>query len=532
MKFIFITLVMTASSALAGSGSSPFRNLNALKNSLGFNRYYSQSPSQPRLLKIAVLDKGFTGYEKEIGKTLPKNTKFIAGPVENPADLKVEHGLKMAQILTGLLTDDLSRAALQPELRLYNVFGYSNFKAAIDDMIAQKVDLVLYSEVWEYGGNHDGKGFINAEVNRALKAGILWVNASGNFALTTYNSNIKTLNDDWVSLPDQNNALALRCNAERSKKCAVKIVLSWNDFKDDVDAGTDKDLDLALTDDLLNILQTSGLKQSADRNEGRPGFSKYPREIIQTEIAPGNYYLRVKDRSKNWNQKDRLRITVDGDAVVMPSHSQEETVLNPADNPGVITVGASDADRSSNSRRMNKPDIFAPSSIQLQDGTEYRGSSNSAAIVAAGVAMLKTFDRDLKREEIIGKIAGNSGQNWGQPGLSLNMLAFSPTGHGCFVDAIYNPMPPYLQHALSMGGVMVQTSAGLRIMTPFDPAQLNFNIRRNRIDDMIVALPQGYFVYPRYAMIPAGAVEIFQRPLEAGLCRAPFSSNGRNFFLP
>src|SRR5438105_2253174 len=100
MKFIFITLVLTASAALAGSGSSPFRNLNALKNSLGFNRYYSQSPSQQRPLKIAVLDKGFTGYEKEIGKTLPKNTKFFAGPVENPADLKVEHGLKMAQILT------------------------------------------------------------------------------------------------------------------------------------------------------------------------------------------------------------------------------------------------------------------------------------------------------------------------------------------------------------------------------------------------------------------------------------------------
>lgn len=527
MKRLILTLILIFAGGV--TFASPFGNIDEIKSSLGFSKFYSQENSGRRL-KVAVLDKGFFGYEKEIGHTLPSGTRYVAGPIANPENLQVDHGLRMAQILISLMTDDLRSHQWVPELTLYNVFGYSNFKAAIDDVIKNKVDLVLYSEVWEYGGNYDGAGFINNEVNRATRNGVIWVNAAGNFALTTYNSGIQTLRDDWVQLPDQNNALSIRCENQNGK-CPVKIVLSWNDFKNDVALGTNKDLDLALTDDLLNIVKTSALKQSTDPNENRPGYSKYPREIISAELTSGVYFIRVKNRSKNFSDRDRLRLTVDGESIVMPSHSRDETILNPADNNTVITVGASDSERSSSSTSLDKPDLFAPSSIKLSNGTEYRGSSNSAAIVAAGLGILKSKEPRMTRKDLLDAV-GSQGGNWEQRGLSLNLLGFMPTGPGCFVDVYYNPLPNYLLDAVAKGGVLVQTTAGGRIIVPFDPITIAPYLRRTIMNDMIVALPQGgYAVYPRNSWIPAGAVEIFQRPFEAGLCRIPPGRNRKNFRL-
>lgn len=509
--------------------SSPFKNLNNLKSQLGFSRYY-QADNNKRPLRIAVLDKGFDGYQNEIGRSLPADTRYVPGPVATPPEVKVEHGFRMAQILTAMMTDDMKASQWAPQITLYNVFGFTNFKAAIDDVIAKKVDLVLYSEVWEYGGNFDGKGFINQQVSRATAAGVIWVNAAGNFGLTTYNSGIRTIKDSWVQLPDRNDALALRCAPQQGGKCPVKIVLSWNDFKDDVTQGTAKDLDLALADDLLNIVQTSALKQTTAAEE-QPGTSKYPREIIAAELNEGTYYIRVKNRSLNFTGRDQLRITVDGESISMPSHSNEETLLNPADNPSVITVGASDSDRSARSVRLGKPDIMAPSSITLQNGEEFRGSSNSAAIVAAGIALLKTQRGDLRRSDILSRIRSN-GNSWNQVGLSLNILRFGPTGPGCFVEGQLPAVPAYVQSVLARGGVLVQTTAALRIMTPYDPILLNPGLRRVAMDDMVVATPQGIALFPRLAAIPPGSAEIFQRPVEAGLCNQPAQGGGKTFRLP
>lgn len=534
MKFS-VSLAVSLFISLSAFAEKPFSNLDSLKSSLGFSDYYEKE-NKGRKLKVAVLDKGFTGYENEIGRTLPKNTRYVAGPVASPADLKVEHGLRMAQILTAFMTDDMDADQWAPELTLFNVFGYSNLKSAIDIIIAKKYDLVLYSEVWEYGGNFDGSGFINEQITRATNNGVIWVNAAGNFGLTTYNSKIETLDESWVRLPDQNKALAIRCDAKKGKKCPMKIVLSWNDFKNDVNLGTKKDLDLALTDDLLNILQSSSLKQTTEDADDRPGYSKYPREIIQTEVKAGTYYIRVKNRSNNFKDRDQLRITVDGENLSMPSHSTDETLLNPADNTSVITVGASDSDRSSTSRRLGKPDITAPSAIEISEGGEYRGSSNSAAIVAAGLGLLKTSKPKWTRKDLLKAVTrgqGSASGSYGR-GLSLQDLGFRPTGNNCFQPAMIE-VPPYLYEVIRNGGDMVLTTASVRALVPFDPIRLAPYLRRQFMNDMVVALPQGgYAVFPRYGYIVPGAVEIFQTPQEADLCspRGPHSGANGSFHLP
>lgn len=506
-----------------------FKNISTTQSSLGFTKFYNAGKNaQP--VKVAIFDKGFEGYKAEIGKSLPANTVYVPGPVKAPEEVKTEHGLRMAQIFTALATNNLRNPQVVQEFYLYNVYGHTNFKAAVDDAIKRGINVISYSEVWEYGGNNDGHGFINAEVTRATQAGILWVNATGNFALTTYNSAITTIADDWVKLPDQNNALAIRCEQSKQSKCPIKVVLSWNDFKDSVDPGTNKDLDLALTDDLLNIVQTSALRQSDDPNENRGGYSKYPREILTAELKPGVYFLRVKNRSKNFTQNDKLRITVDGENVTMPRNTPDESLLNPADNPAVIAVGALDSDRSSVSVKLGKPDIMAPSSMILENGAEFRGSSNATAIVAAGVALMKAQNPSATKAQILAAIS--KPYNWDQGALSLGYLRFQPVGGNCFSAREWPEAPDYIKQVMAAGGVLVETSVQFRMMVPFDPAILAINQQRQYLDDMVIAMPNGnYYIVRRLSPIPQGAVEVFQRPLEAGLCRLPLKRAGKMFRL-
>jgi hypothetical protein len=521
VKLIILFSMFFSDSVLA---APLFKNINSYKTNLGFQTYYSKAPQKK--LKIAVLDKGFAGYETEVGKTLPAGTQYIAGPVAAPVDIKVEHGLKMAQILTALLTNDLKVQELIPELYLYNVFGYSNFKAAIDDLISKQMDVVLYSEVWEYGGNNDGQGFINAEVNRATASGAIWVNAAGNYQTTTYNAKITTGNENWVNLPDENQALKFYCKQkDKKQKCQIKVVLTWNDFKNDVNQGTSKDLDMALADDLMNIVQSSALQQSSDVNESRPGFSKYSREIIAAEIPVGTYFLRVKNRSANFTDADELRITVDGSGIEMPRHAKDETLLNPADNASVITVGAFDSDRSSQSLSLGKPDILAPSSLLLADGSEVRGSSNSAAIVAAGVALLKGLNPAYSSSDILQSLQQqNDNSNQGEKvGFSLSQLGFWFTGPNCFVQANVSAQQTAhypLEEIYSRGGVFVQTSIGVKIMVPFDPISMVEGGHRRIANDMVTITPLGMALYTRFGPKPYESVEVFQRPIEAGLCNS------------
>jgi hypothetical protein len=516
---IIITSLITSFILMAGEtqAASPFKNTDFLKVAHGFGALYKGTVQRP--LKVAVLDKGFLGYEKEIGRSLPRNTRYIPGPVTPPDDLKIEHGLRMAQILYDMSSDNGADGAPIAELRLYNVFGFSNFQAAIADMVAQKVDLVLYSEVWEFGNNFDGQGFIDAEVQKALNAGIIWVNASGNFGLTTFNSGIKTGKDNWVILPDQNQALGFRCQDNPQKKCQVKIVLSWNDFKNDSEIGTDKDLDLALTDDLLNIIEASRLKQTSN-DVTKPGESKYPREEVTAELKPGQYFIRVKKSSENFTSRDRLRITVDGDSLLMPSADKTETLLNPADLKGVISVGAWDSLRTGLSVKLKKPDIWALSSIIFEDGREFRGSSNSAAIVAAALVLAKSQKPELRGPELMSRLTFSN--IWNSLGLSLNQLGFTPKDDGqCFTETMLPNLPQHIQMMLARGAKLVDTSHGLRLMTSYDPVILDRDLARNNPEDVILMTAQGLKVQARYESSAQDDIEVFQRPQEAGPCYLP-----------
>ena len=365
-----------------------------------------------RKLKIAILDNGFAGYESQIGVSLPKDTFYDAGGSEGAATaLESFHGLFMANLVAGIIAK--SGATADYELHLLNSYGYTRFKNQVNKVIQEKFDLVLYSQVWEYGGNGDGKGFINALVNQATDAGVIWINASGNFDYLTHVAAIKGKvegTDEYVDFTDEKKkaieGVKIFCKIKEGEQCTLRLVLAWNDFKDDAETGTDKDLDFYLINDAnKKVVGFSERRQMLMADLSNPQSSIVPRELIETKLEPGAYTARVKISSKNFSaETDRLRVTATGYGIEMGNASIGETLLPPADNPTAIVIGASDDFQSSKSKSLKLPEVHFKSVVKLKDGSG-PFSSSIAAAMAAGVAALHLgIDTEKSRSAVLAQL--------------------------------------------------------------------------------------------------------------------------------
>jgi hypothetical protein len=367
-------------------------NLDAIEKFLKLKDFKNCKFGRP--VRIAVLDNSFFGYQTEVGKRLPASTQYFPG-VTSDADRfedKSMHGLFMAILIHQIVLKSGCQANYQ--LSLFNSNGLTKFTDAVNSVIRDGHDIVLYSQVWEYGGNGDSRGFINAIVNKALDAGILWINAAGNFGRLMRIAPVEPMANsggDWVRFSAGNgkwtDAVKLRCKAEKDKTCPLRIVLTWNAFKDDPDIGTNKDLDLYLVDTYGEVRESSTFRQSQEPDANDPTARLFPREFVTRMALPGEYQIKVKITSKNFTSTDRLRITASGAGIEMLNPSMGETILPPADNPRVLDVGALDDPGTSISKKMNRPDVFLPSVILLKDGST-PFSTSVAAAVAAGMSVL------------------------------------------------------------------------------------------------------------------------------------------------
>jgi len=509
MALLGIILSLALSNACQGA---QIQNLSQMIEDLNLRPYFELEPTKK--IKVAILDNGFKGAASAIGSELPYFTKLHSArtPMEGGEEA---HGFYMAKIFWDVLSLGGSDTRFAPkELHLYPAFGYTNFKFAVEDAIRRKVDVILYSQTWEYGGNFDGKGFINTLVNKALDTGIVWINNAGNFGDTTFNSSIQNAKDNWVKLPGQNSSLEFRCQENPTGKCPLRAVLSWNSFSNSTEQGTDKDLDFVLTDDTLSIIQTSSLVQSKSKE---PGSSLYPREIVTAELKPGLYFLKVKNRSDNFSSSDRLRISLSGDFIKLENFDRRESLPTPADNSRVLTVGALDSEKSSVSEKLRKPELLTNSLVSLSSTENFKGSSNSAAMVAASATVLFSLGAQKSKATLISQSRAPVLRG---KGLPLSQLGFNPTGN-CFQPArSHANLPGYIQQSISLGGVLVETTAGWKIITQRDPIAFLPGIRRQRANDILVNSPIGPGIFPRTMLynLPAHTVELVELPLDQVVC--------------
>jgi hypothetical protein len=403
-------------------------NAAEMRKQLGLTPGYDNVPIDS--IKVAVLDYGFDGVGG--GKTyLPDNAvvvehydpdfvrRFKLGDpdLRKPFEPGNRHGRTMAQIVWATTGGHPGG----PRFYLLNANGPTMLRRAIRYAIEQKVDVILFSGSFEGGGNGDGRGPVNRIVADALAAGILWVNAAGNYGHCVYNGPVRVGPDGYLRFRDGPDGTALRFR-NRLDENTVTVTLTWNDYREEEDAGTDKDLDLYVEDSTGKVVGSSEKKQVAGDRVAGPDESRNPRErLVLTDLPADldfNYRIRVRAKAGRFGADDRIRVLVTSsrdsyvnpqtktpdDAVTFFDAAGQGELFPPADNPLVLTVGDGSPTSASGltADQRVKPDALLPDARAFfSDGEITAGSSNAAAYVAGVVAVLKAAEPGLSMRHLL-----------------------------------------------------------------------------------------------------------------------------------
>lgn len=388
-------------------------------------------------LKVAVLDYGFTGVGAGRGY-LPESAVVVEHYASDfitrhddlgdpsfrtPFEPGNPHGRQMAQIVWAV-TGNHPRG---PKFYLLNASGPTMLRRAVRYAIEQQVDIILFSNTFEGGGNGDGRGPINRIVSEAVAAGIIWVNAAGNHGELVHERPVQILNDGYLRLGGGRDIAALRFRNKLDEN-TVTVTLTWNDYQEVEDAGTAKDLDLYVEDWTGRRIGSSELVQIAGDAGAEHGQTRNPRErVVLTDLRASPevptdpdcaYRIRVRARSGSFTDNDRIRVLVTAGrasfvrpgsprpvpAIELLDASLAGEVYPPADHPLVLTVGAGDPTSSvgpTTDRRV-KPDVIIDNpEAFFTDGTLTFGSSNAAADFAGIVAVLKAAEPRLSTRHLL-----------------------------------------------------------------------------------------------------------------------------------
>ena len=410
--------------SLKAHAATELEQIQEIRKFFGLDQYsYQPNLSQ---IKIAVIDNGFEGYDAA-KKQLPDSTEVVSAypkemiskynlgdPDYVQAPIPTEHGKTMAQIIWGITGANPQG----PKFYLLNANGITNFRRAVRYAIEQKVDLILYSQNRECCGNFDGGGFLNEIVNQATRAGIIWINAAGNYGGHVFNGTVQSIGgDQWVHFQ---NAKELRLKSRLDENKA-QVILTWSANAAEEDSGTNEDLDLFIYDENNNQVAKSELKQVLKKDSLAEGETFLARERISFEFSKnknGYYRIFVRAQNRNFNSRNNVRVVViperppvqDNetqkmvDAIEFLDAVKGREIMVPADNPNVITVGdvsGFSAIGPTLDGRI-KPEVILENSVaSFSNGQSSSGTSNAAAYFTGIVAVLKSYAPHLTREQII-----------------------------------------------------------------------------------------------------------------------------------
>ena len=146
-----------------------------------------------RGVKVGVIDRGFQGVRGLLGTELPESINArcytaYANPLpdlracEAPSHGHAYHGTMVAEAIIDVAPD--------ASLYIANPVTRVDLRRTVDWMIEEGVSVINHSVVWPFGGPGDGSSPYPYDplrtVDRAVEAGIVWVNSAGNEARSTW----------------------------------------------------------------------------------------------------------------------------------------------------------------------------------------------------------------------------------------------------------------------------------------------------------------------------------------------------------
>jgi len=362
-----------------------------------------------RGVRIGILDSSFTGYRDLLGTELPDVVTAQSFHFEGLERASNRHGAAVAEII-----HDVAPGA---ELVLVNADA-THLDEAVDFLIGEDVDVINLSGGWSVGP-FDGNAEQDAAANRAIDAGIVWVNAAGNGADQHFAADyVDADSDGWAELAGTVEINDFFVPAGEP----FQIVLNWTE--------PTKDLDLCLWD----LELPGGAFDMVECSEG-----------LQT--APWHQPLEVIDWVNAGTRTHRFGFSIGGDrfnpATGTPYdvftnvvedlglQTPESSLLVPAATERVISVGAVPyyshttiqpySSRGPTADGRVKPDLVGPDQVTTATfDTEFAGSSASSPFVAGLAALYLSRHPgmspvDVRRE--LGQLADGTGKNstfgWG-----------------------------------------------------------------------------------------------------------------------
>ncbi len=345
-------------------------------------------------IKVAILDLGFAGYREFLGVELPADVtaKSFVFNVPDIADIDEVHGTACAEIVHEM--------APGAELLLVATDGSTaSLEQAVTWLLEQQVDIISYS-VGSYLGPKDGTSWEAELVNWAASEGVLWVNASGNGALSHYRGEYTDIDgDNQHEFPDGEELMAVYAVDK------FQVILQWDDWET-----ADQDYDLHLYDAGFNLLASSKEPQAS-------GAAHYPVEFL-SYLGSADwelYYVAVESISQSRHAIFDLFIE-NGEV----NYATAEHSLNvPADAAGALAVGATEwrddslavySSQGPTDDGRIKPDISAPTTVSgASYGPEgFPGTSASAPHVAGAAALIWSKNPELSRQKVIGLLQNNA----------------------------------------------------------------------------------------------------------------------------
>lgn len=390
-------------------------------------------------VKVAILDSGFLGYQRLLGRELPPEEKVITRSFRADGDIECRecdntsqrHGLAVAEIVHDM--------APEATLYLVNFNTDVEMEAAVQWLIEEGVDVINTSFGFlTTGCPYEGTGFLEPIFEEARESGIFWAASAGNDGKQHWAGTFEDPDGDNVhNFLSEDESQTLR-NLEEGDR--IVAFLWW----DDPCRRTPNDYDLVLEDEEGNEIERSF--RAGPRNS-------WPLEALIADIPKdGTYELKI-ERTRG-NKANRLSLLLSSGArpqYIVPEGSAGLT--EPEMSRFVISVGATDlrnrlepfSSQGPTPDGRIKPDLVAPDGVITRTfRPTFSGTSASSPHVAGAAALVKSAFPNFGPDEIQAFLEeraedlGPPGKD-GQFGAGLLTLGPPPTEQ---------PQPPAAPSAL------------------------------------------------------------------------------------
>ncbi len=343
--------------------------------------------------RIAIIDAGFEGYEALLGSELPESVEVRS--CREDGDITaggVAHGTAVTEIV--------HEVAPGASLYLLNFDTEVEFANCVDWVIEMGIDIVNMAIGYFATGPGDGTGFINEIVDAAIAQGVLWVNSAGNEAQQHW---LGTWND-----PDADGFLNFLDEDETNYVDAragsfITVVLKW----DDPFGTACNDYDLYLFDPAATTI-VAGSEDFQDFCTS--GFESFPVEFFSYEVPETGRYHIVIGSFDTDDQATFHLYSLTQSCPLLQYCTSSGSILEPADNPDVLTVGAVPWNDTGNIESFSsqgptddgriKPDIVAPDGVSSVTFGSFFGTSAAVPHVSGAAGLVKQWQPEWDQNEI------------------------------------------------------------------------------------------------------------------------------------